>query len=48
MLLATIAWFEAKGKAAVTSESLTDEWYADFIAFLASERAFATLLTPVA
>ena len=46
VLLATIAWFEAKGKVAVTSESLTDEWYADFIAFLASERAFATLLTP--
>src|SRR4051795_13719443 len=46
LLLATIAWFEGKGKAAVTSESLTDEWYADFIDFLASERAFATLLTP--
>jgi acyl-CoA dehydrogenase len=46
VLLATIAWFEAKGKGAVTRESLTDEWYADFIEFLASERAFATLLTP--
>jgi acyl-CoA dehydrogenase len=46
VLLATIAWFETKGKAALTSESLTDEWYADFIEFLASERAFATLLTP--
>ncbi len=46
VLLNTIAWFEAKGKRALTSESLTDEWYADFIEFLAAERAFATLLTP--
>ena len=30
VLLATIAWFEAKGKQALTSESLTEEWYADF------------------
>ena len=46
VLLATIAWFEAKGKQALTAETLTTEWYDDFIAFLASERAFATLLTP--
>jgi acyl-CoA dehydrogenase len=43
---ATIDWFEAKGKAALTSEVRTDVWYEDFIAFLARERAFATLLTP--
>ncbi|MGE5407773.1 MAG: acyl-CoA dehydrogenase family protein [Syntrophothermus sp.] len=43
---ATIDWFEAKGKARLTSEVHTDEWYADFIEFLARERAFATLLTP--
>jgi acyl-CoA dehydrogenase len=43
---ATIDWFEAKGKARLTSEVRTDVWYADFIEFLASERAFATLLTP--
>jgi acyl-CoA dehydrogenase len=43
---ATIDWFEAKGKTALTSEVRTDVWYADFIAFLARERAFATLLTP--
>jgi len=43
---ATIDWFEAKGKARLTSEVRTDVWYADFIEFLARERAFATLLTP--
>jgi alkylation response protein AidB-like acyl-CoA dehydrogenase len=43
---ATIDWFEAKGKTALTSEVRTDVWYADFIEFLARERAFATLLTP--
>jgi len=43
---ATIDWFEAKGKARLTAEVHTDEWYADFIEFLARERVFATLLTP--
>lgn len=43
---ATIDWFEAKGKARLTAEVHTDTWYADFIEFLARERAFATLLTP--
>src|SRR4051794_8465205 len=43
---ATIDWFEAKGKARLTSEIRSDTWYADFIEFLAGERAFATLLTP--
>ncbi len=43
---ATIDWFEAKGKARLTSEVRTDVWYTDFIEFLARERAFATLLTP--
>lgn len=46
VLLATIAWFQAKGKEALTSEAPTSEWYADFIAFLRRERVFATLLTP--
>src|SRR5215204_4844207 len=46
VLRATIDWFEAKGKAAITSEVRTDLWYADFIEFLARERVFATLLTP--
>ncbi len=43
---ATIDWFETKGKGRLLAESHTDEWYADFIEFLARERVFATLLTP--
>ncbi len=43
---ATIEFFETKGKARATAEMHTDEWYPDFISFLARERAFATLLTP--
>ena len=46
LLRATIDWFEAKGKARLTSETRSDSWYAEFIEFLARERAFATLLTP--
>jgi len=43
---ATIDWFEAEGKARLTSETRSAAWYEDFIEFLARERAFATLLTP--
>ena len=46
LMRATIDWFEAKGKERLTAEVYSDEWYADFIEFLARERAFATLLTP--
>ena len=46
LLRATIDWFEAKGKTRITAELNSDEWYADFIEFLAREKAFATLLTP--
>ncbi len=46
LMRATIDWFEAKGKERITEEVYSDEWYADFIEFLARERAFATLLTP--
>ena len=42
----TIDWFEAKGKSRLVAESHTDEWYSDFIEFLARERVFATFLTP--
>ena len=43
---ATIDWFEAKGQAQIAEEVRKDEWYGDFIEFVASERAFAILLTP--
>lgn len=46
LLRATIEWFESKGGARIAAEVRTDTWYADFIEFLARERAFATLLTP--
>ena len=46
VLRATIDWFEAKGKARLLAESHTDEWYSDFIQFLAREHVFAILLTP--
>ncbi len=46
VLRATTEWFEAKGKSRLLGESHTDQWYADFIGFLARERVFATLLTP--
>jgi alkylation response protein AidB-like acyl-CoA dehydrogenase len=46
LLRATIDWFEAKGQAQIAEEVRKDEWYGDFIDFLASERAFAILLTP--
>ncbi len=46
LLRATIDWFEAKGNARVMAETRSDEWYADFVDFLARERAFAILLTP--
>jgi alkylation response protein AidB-like acyl-CoA dehydrogenase len=46
LLRAMIDWFEAKGAARIAAEVRTDVWYADFIEFLARERAFATLLTP--
>src|ERR1700751_3481418 len=43
---ATIEFFQAKGKSALLAETRSDEWYADFIDFLAANKAFATLLTP--
>jgi acyl-CoA dehydrogenase len=43
---ALIDFFERKGKVALMAETRSDDWYGDFIDFLASERAFATLLTP--
>ena len=46
LLKATIDFFESKGKAAVMAETRSDEWYGDFIDFLADSKAFATLLTP--
>src|SRR5687767_8740919 len=46
LLRATIDFFEAKGKRRLIDEMHSEDWYGDFIEFLARERAFATLLTP--
>jgi alkylation response protein AidB-like acyl-CoA dehydrogenase len=46
LLRATIDWFEARGKAELKRTRHDREWYADFLDFMASEKAFATLLTP--
>ncbi len=42
----TIEFFESKGKKKLKEDDLARTWYADFLAFVKSERAFATLLTP--
>jgi len=46
VLLATIEWFEARGKVALKRHHHDRTWYADFLEFIARERVFATLLTP--
>src|SRR3954454_22008647 len=46
VLRATIDFFESKGKQRLIDEMHSEDWYADFVDFLARERAFATLLTP--
>jgi len=48
VLLATIEWFEARGKVALKRHHHDRTWYADFLDFIARERVFATLLTPAA
>jgi alkylation response protein AidB-like acyl-CoA dehydrogenase len=46
LIAATIEWFEQRGKVELKRAHHEREWYADFLAFLAKERALATLLTP--
>ena len=48
VLLATIEWFESRGKKALKDADHDREWYADFLDFVAREKVFATLLTPAA
>jgi acyl-CoA dehydrogenase len=47
-LLATIDFFESRGKAALKEHDHERTWYADFLEFVKRERIFATLLTPAA
>ena len=46
LLAATIGWFEARGKTELKRVHHEREWYDDFLSFVASEKAFATFLTP--
>jgi alkylation response protein AidB-like acyl-CoA dehydrogenase len=46
LLRVTIEWFEARGKTELKRVHHEHEWYADFLDFMASEKAFATFLTP--
>jgi acyl-CoA dehydrogenase len=48
IFLATIAFFEQRGKRVLLEQDRERIWYADFIDFLKRERVLATLLTPAA
>ncbi len=48
LLLATIDFFESRGKVALKEADHERRWYADFLDFVAREKVFATLLTPAA
>src|SRR3954447_21100625 len=45
-LLATIEWFESRGKRRLKDDDHERVWYADFLEFVKRERIFATFLTP--
>jgi alkylation response protein AidB-like acyl-CoA dehydrogenase len=46
LMLATIEFFESRGKAVLKQHDHDHTWYADFLEFVKRERVFATLLTP--
>jgi acyl-CoA dehydrogenase len=46
LMLATIEFFESRGKTALKQHDRDHTWYADFLEFVKRERVFATLLTP--
>jgi len=46
LMLKTIEFFERKGKVQLKKDDRERVWYADFLEFLAGEKAFARLLTP--
>ena len=46
LMLATIAFFEQRGKTVLKQHDREHTWYADFLEFVERERVFATLLTP--
>lgn len=48
LMLATIDFFESRGKETLKQHDREQRWYSDFLDFVARERVFATLLTPAA
>ena len=48
LMLATIDFFESRGKEVLKEHDRDRVWYADFLEFVERERVFATLLTPAA
>ena len=46
VVLATIDFFERKGRRRLRQDDLDRRWYADFLDFVKQERVFADLLTP--
>ena len=46
LMLATIEFFESRGKEVLKEHDRDLVWYADFLEFVKRERVFATLLTP--
>ena len=46
LMLATIEFFESRGKTVLKEHNRDQVWYADFLDFVKRERVFATLLTP--
>ena len=48
VLLATIEWFESRGKGVLKEHDRDRVWYEDFLEFVKRERVFARLLTPAA
>ena len=48
IMLATIEFFEQRGKRVLKEHDHERTWYADYLEFVARERVFATLLTPAA
>ena len=48
VLLATIEWFESRGKGVLKEHDRDRVWYEDFLEFVKREQVFARLLTPAA
>jgi len=46
IMLATIGFFEAKGKARLLADYYDRPWYSDFLDFVKENRIFATMCTP--